>query len=62
MAEPFMRDFAEAAGRAARDNGKPRNANRYCNPIYRRAWFTGWDVRDNELEQAALDAQQKPRE
>lgn len=57
-----MRDFAEAAGRAARDNGKPRNANRYCNPIYRRAWFTGWDVRDNELEQAALDAQQKPRE
>ena len=49
----FVLSLADAAGRKARDEGVPRGSNPLGVPDFRAAWFTGWDTRDNELEERA---------
>lgn len=49
-ASAFVLDLARAAGRMSRDLGEPRESNPLADAERRSAWFSGWDVRDDEIE------------
>lgn len=51
----LMCRIAQEAGRLARDKDEPRKSNPLRSAVdTRRAWFTGWDLRDQEIEAELL--------